>query len=370
MSGAPRRRCALRPEMGPHEIVAVGVQAHPDAVLSGLQFRLEPDDQVPVAVGQGMVEPDQVGRLLLRKAEDPVIHHQQCAPLDDKEIRVGVHDFPVLVEVAARKVVPENNLPLRVRRGLRQLAYPGHGDVQGSPVLGTEILAAAGLRYADELTLGLLVDIESDRMDANIDAGLPEFGRDRARVAAAGLDAVGDQHDRAAGPPGTEQDVAARLERARQRRSPARRDAVDQFAKAASRPGADIGQQLDIVAVARVAMAESHKPEIHVRVECAERLVERIPRGLDLGDAVDLAPHGVRGVEDEQDIVAGLRRVCEGKRAGEENRRENRSLVHEPLPLSALLLLVGLDEPAHFSGWAPLVASSRHPVRHGLPARE
>ncbi len=71
--------------------------------------------------------------------------------------------------------------------------------------------------------------------------------------------------------------------------------------------GADRGQHFDIVAVALAVMPVSHQTQALVVRQVIEKVGNHIAGDDDLVGAIDLAPHGTRGVED-QDCI-GLTRI-------------------------------------------------------------
>ncbi|MDZ7810711.1 MAG: hypothetical protein U5L11_12210 [Arhodomonas sp.] len=114
-----------------------------------------------------------------------------------------------------------------------------------------------------------------------------------------------------------------------------RRDAVDPLEDPGPRVLSRRDEHLDVGAVAAAAMAVGHEPHLAGLGPVSQQVVHHVAGDLDLGGAVDLAPHGIRPVEHDHDVFVRRRGR---KRAQQPDRKRCRGKsvslpVHGPYPL-------------------------------------
>ncbi|MQM37585.1 hypothetical protein KBTX_01586 [wastewater metagenome] len=198
------------------------------------------------------------------------------------------------------------------------------GELVGG--VGGEVTPAGGLGETGELVtcVGLL-DAEADHVGGEAHPGLLQPPPDFAGIEVAGLTAVGDQDHAGA--------VLAVLERLRrlpdgraERRLALGREPVDRLADGRPRPLPGLDQHLDIAAVALATVAIGNEAEHVRRIAGLDQVTEDTPGDGDLGLAVDPAPHGPGGIENEHGIGRGRRAPVSGRgRRGSGERHDGRA---------------------------------------------
>ncbi len=152
--------------------------------------------------------------------------------------------------------------------------------------------------------MGLVFQIEANDMGGKLDALSGKLLGEGARIGIAGLHTVGDQHDGGGGIAIGEQ-VGGMLHRGRDRRLAHRLYLVDGIDKACLVQRPRLNQGFDIAAVALAAMAIGNQAKMSVGIPTVDELSHHVTSDLDLAGAIDLPPHGPRGVIDNHDIFRG-----------------------------------------------------------------
>ena len=209
-----------------------------------------------------------------------------------------------------RRLQRDARLSCRLRRGFRlggrrpARLHQRNGQLFGR--IRGDIAPAGILRDALQLRDRLLVgDVEADHMGGEGHAAAFQLARDRTRIGIAGLAPVADQ-DHRGGPVRMGERLGGLGDRIGHRRLAARGQrsecGIDHRAL-----GADRRDQLDIGAVAFAPVAVGHHPQLDLGIPAIQQAGNRLARDLDLRHAVDLAPHGIGGVDDQDGLSVSFR---------------------------------------------------------------
>ena len=169
-------------------------------------------------------------------------------------------------------------------------------------VAGRDIATPGLFGEAGDLAAVLARQVEADDMRRETDAGLGEFRSQRAGVGLTGLDPVGDQDDgrlllRVAQCDGCLPDGLC------QRRLAEEAQSCGRISDRSSVVPPRRHDQFDVGAIAFLAMAIGKQADLPLRGHAAQDGLQRLAGDLELGFAVDAAPHRARGVEHDQRLL-------------------------------------------------------------------
>ena len=264
-------------------------------------------------------------------------------------LRTGRHDGHIVLRMNGGRPGDGQDRPRRDLRGGREsdvnlrlglglgfrLRFGGFQRLQLHDALDMRqgILELCGIARRNEHTASVLGDagkagvfllgeVEPDDMGGELHPLARQFGRERARIRLAGFQSVGNQHDGCRGVAVGEQ-LGRLPDGFGQRRAPARHDPVDRRNESGpvQRPRSDHG--LDIRTVPLAAVSVGHEADIGILRPCPHEIAHDVARDLDLGDAVDLAPHRAGGVIDDDDVFLRDRRCAKRRRCADCGDRQH-----------------------------------------------
>ena len=231
----------------------------------------------------------------LRLGCDPVAH-QVCSTFGiDRPLHVPVQEVAIAVETTQRHVArPRLTLDI-LSQGSRQLAR----------VAGIAIAASGHVSQAAKRRHVLASHIETDNVNRETHALCRQLRAQPAWVALASLDPVGQQDDAACR--ATTREQSDRMpDGGGQGRLAPWRDAGNGTSGHLAIKRAECDQSLDIAAIAFFAVPIGDQPERGFRLPAVEHGGQHLLGDGNLGNALDLAPHAVRAVEDQNDVFVSL----------------------------------------------------------------
>ena len=182
-----------------------------------------------------------------------------------------------------------------------------------------DIFAAGVVGQAGDLLAFVSGKAKADDVGSEIDAGRFQFLAERARVAAARLQPVGDEYDGGL-VLGVFQRFGGLLDGRRQRRLAEELQTVGGGRNGACRACLRRHDQLDVVAAAFFAMAIGHEADFLIVGGRLKHGSQRLAGDFELGLAVDLRPHRAGGIENDDDLVRG---EAERRHRQKEDRRSD-----------------------------------------------
>ena len=180
-----------------------------------------------------------------------------------------------------------------------------HGGLELLGVGGLDIGAACLLGDAGEGGVVLVgAEAEADHVGGEADAALFERAGQFARVAFAAFEPVGDENH-GGGAVCIGKLCRRAFDGVGEGGLAGGGDAIDPFEDAVAGGGAGLDEGFDIAAIAAAAVAIGHQADLALFGPLAEEGVHHVAGDLDLGGAVDLAPHGVGAVEHDHHVFLG-----------------------------------------------------------------
>ena len=249
----------------------------------------------------------------------PVLHADVVAVLP--RLGTGGHDGDVIPDVQGLVPAHPHERPcggrlgagddhfgafrLRFRPGLRFGYRSGH-DAERLPqflgIAGRNVLPAGLLRQAGQRTRIRIAKTEPNHMRREPDAPLLKRFRQRARVAVAAFQPVGDKHH-GGRRIGIGQLCRGLFHRTGQRRLPRWGDPADPVENVGAGAVTRGDDGFDIRAIPAPPVTIGHQPDPAALGPVSQQVVHHALGDLDLGGALDLAPHRVRPVENDHDVL-------------------------------------------------------------------